>query len=493
MRNSKDDGPNSGKHQSGGTTYEYDLLGRLAASVGHTDVIPTYLRFTYDRLGNMLSTSLSSCGTRADNSSRCYGESTPPKSVDGTTNHFTGTAYDEAGNVTSEGLRTFTYDALGVTTGVNSIARRFRFLYTADDERLAAVELLPAGNRTTWTLRGLDNQLLRTWSDPSSTGTNVAWKEDVIRRGALLLASETSSGTRHYILDHLGSPRLVSDATGSHAQSFSPFGGGGTSDGGALQFTGHERDNAEFGDGTADLPDYMHARFYDSGAGRFLSVDPGLDIKRNLPKPQRWNRYSYALNNPIGLIDTDGRADHIPGCQYRPCGLMTQAIVDEANQDSNDAVEAASGMGPGATPGERAMGVAVLGLMTAKYVVPFFVPGEGVATQIAENAAKGDVLAALRSGAGELTVAQRATVIRQVQRATTSESVSVVRNANGTVSVLRTRPGADGSQTFVTSVGRTGLSQTVQTAQNAAGEQVHYDPKGGRTVWDVFLNWLSGK
>jgi len=208
--------------------------------------------------------------------------------------------------VTSEGLRTFTYDALGVTTGVNSIGRSFRFLYTADDERLAAVELLPAGNRTTWTLRGLDNQLLRTWSDASSTGTSVAWKEDVIRRGSLLLASETSSGTRHYILDHLGSPRLVSDATGNHTQSFSPFGEGGTSDGGALQFTGHERDNAEFGDGTADLPDYMHARFYDPGAGRLLSIDrAGGDPYF----PQTWNRYAYARNNPLNRVDLDGNAD----------------------------------------------------------------------------------------------------------------------------------------------------------------------------------------
>jgi hypothetical protein len=49
--------------------------------------------------------------------------------------------------------------------------------------------------------------------------------------------------------------------------------------------------------------------------GRFLSVDPVLDLKRVLGTPQRWNRYSYVVNSPINRIDPDGRDDGMYGAQ----------------------------------------------------------------------------------------------------------------------------------------------------------------------------------
>src|SRR5688572_21857163 len=51
----------------------------------------------------------------------------------------------------------------------------------------------------------------------------------------------------------------------------------------------------------------MHARYYDDGLGRFLSVDPVLDTQKALKEPQRWNRYSYVTNNPLRYVDPDGR------------------------------------------------------------------------------------------------------------------------------------------------------------------------------------------
>jgi len=74
---------------------------------------------------------------------------------------------------------------------------------------------------------------------------------------------------------------------------------------GALQFTGHERDRANLANGAVNLPDYMHARFYDPGVGRFLSVDPSPKLR--LQQPQSWNRYAYTLNNPLKYVDPDGR------------------------------------------------------------------------------------------------------------------------------------------------------------------------------------------
>jgi RHS repeat-associated protein len=62
-----------------------------------------------------------------------------------------------------------------------------------------------------------------------------------------------------------------------------------------------------------DYIDNMHARHYDPNLGRFLSVDPVVDVKRALRSPQMWNRYSYVVNNPMNRIDPDGRLVQLVG------------------------------------------------------------------------------------------------------------------------------------------------------------------------------------
>jgi hypothetical protein len=50
----------------------------------------------------------------------------------------------------------------------------------------------------------------------------------------------------------------------------------------------------------------MHARYYTPEWGRFLSVDPVLDVETAMRRPQTWNRYSYVANNPINSVDPTG-------------------------------------------------------------------------------------------------------------------------------------------------------------------------------------------
>jgi hypothetical protein len=73
------------------------------------------------------------------------------------------------------------------------------------------------------------------------------------------------------------------------------------------------------------------------------------------------------------------------------------------------------------------------------------------------------------------TAAQKAALKRAIARATESEKVSVERLADGSVRVLRSRPGADGYQVFSTIVGQ--VSNVVQVGVSATGEVTHYDPK----------------
>ena len=115
--------------------------------------------------------------------------------------------------------------------------------------------------------------------------------------------------------DHLGTPRLILDQTGSLAtvsrHDYLPFGeelfatglrtpslGYSNGDGIRQQFTSKERD-VETG------LDYFGARYFAATQGRFTSVDPLLESADPL-MPQSWNRYSYVLNNPLAFTDPTG-------------------------------------------------------------------------------------------------------------------------------------------------------------------------------------------
>lgn len=107
----------------------------------------------------------------------------------------------------------------------------------------------------------------------------------------------------YHHLDAIGSVRALTDSQGGTITRFdyAPFGEELTSSTtSVLKYAGKERD-AETG------LDYFGGRYLQSGTASFTSVDPVLDTKAALLAPQRWNRYAYALNNPIRLVDPDGR------------------------------------------------------------------------------------------------------------------------------------------------------------------------------------------
>jgi RHS repeat-associated protein len=233
------------------------------------------------------------------------------------TNQLNTLHYDAAGNVDVVGTQHYAYDAVGMLNTVTIATNdppRIIYAYTADDERLFAYD--PSAGITHWTLRGLDNKVLR---DFKQVGPSWSVDRDYVYREGLLLAALTPTGAEHYSLDHLGTPRLITDAAGHRIgyHVYWPFGeewsSGNGQEGNPLKFTGHERDAALIGGAAAY--DYMHARYYGSVWGRFLSVDPVLDEKNALANPQLWNRYTYAVDNPIGRVDPDGRLVQLRGTQ----------------------------------------------------------------------------------------------------------------------------------------------------------------------------------
>lgn len=108
----------------------------------------------------------------------------------------------------------------------------------------------------------------------------------------------------YYHLDALGSVRVVTDADGAvlRYHDYLPFGDEWQPSFPPKDlrlFTGKERD---FETGL----DYFGGRYYRADLGRFTSVDPVQTWTENFVDPQRWNRYAYALNNPLRYDDEQG-------------------------------------------------------------------------------------------------------------------------------------------------------------------------------------------
>lgn len=135
------------------------------------------------------------------------------------------------------------------------------------------------------------------------------------------VARRESNGTVYYFFsDRLGTARVMTNATGVTQQepTYYPFGGEqrqivNTVDN-RYKFTGMERD------GQTGL-DHTQYREYSPMLARWLSPDP---ICANCYDPQNLNRYSYVRNDPVNLVDPDGR-NFMPGMcsaeySYYDCG-----------------------------------------------------------------------------------------------------------------------------------------------------------------------------
>ncbi len=239
----------------------YDTSGRLVdANVSRPDV-PGMQRqtYAYDVYGNMTSRTTPSAVTLALDTAAA-------------TNHLTGLSatYDAAGNLTqwqppgSANVYQNTYDAFNMVkqaTAVNA-AHRVLYVYTADDERLWTYDILtnhptPTTTSTTitedWKIRDLNGKVLRSYRV-----VDGAWSlyRDYFYRDGTLLAAAGPSATEHFSLDHLGTPRVITDNNrlriGFH--HYFPFGDewtttSGAQEGEVLKFTGHERDADPAGGG----------------------------------------------------------------------------------------------------------------------------------------------------------------------------------------------------------------------------------------------------
>lgn len=329
--------------------YSYDRINRLTRVTENADLYEggNYnaweafkQSFQFDRWGNLTYDLANS-----------YASPTRDLDVDTATNRVTPDAglgatisYDNNGNII--------YDDLTGYSGANRVFDPDNKLYTSTDSSVSEIRYDGAGNRArkkvgtdeTWYVYGIGGELLAEYAANAATGSPNT--EYGYKGGQLLI--HATSGARYWLVpDKFGTPRMMVLKTGALADvgrhDFLPFGEeidyaagarsttagyfGPFGEGVNQQFTGKERD-AE-----TNL-DYFGARYYASGLGRFVSVDP-LDASGVIERPQTWNRFSYVANAPTMMID--------------PSGLREEPVDDEANKTKPVVVAIGGGVSQGGT------------------------------------------------------------------------------------------------------------------------------------------------
>ncbi|MFN0140398.1 MAG: RHS repeat domain-containing protein [Pyrinomonadaceae bacterium] len=265
--------------------YRYDSLYRITEAKETANGQQNWIQnWGYDRYGN-----------RASFTQNIAGNTTAVNpTVDVNTNRFTagqGFVYDINGNLIrdAEG-RQFTFNADNKQVQVKDVNNSIIGTYYYDGE----------GKR----VKKVTN---------SETTIFVYSSGKLVAEYSTQLAVQPS--TNYTTTDHLGSPRIITDALGQvkSRRDFHPFGEdifngvgnrtaalkyGSTQDDIRQKFTGYQKDSE------TNL-DYAEARMYENRFGRFTAVDPLLASGKSA-NPQTFNRYVYVGANPIKRTDPKG-------------------------------------------------------------------------------------------------------------------------------------------------------------------------------------------
>ena len=312
-------------------TYSYDSLNRLEVAEEKIGGSTTTWKqtFEYDRYGNRKfnaanTTTLGSCPTAVCNPAFPTDSSNRNRFLvnqgSGYTNAY---EYDADGSVIKDATgKRYGYDAEGrqnafFAANNSSGTPTLKYAFDGEGKRVKKFDASSNGYGTTFVYDAL-GQLVAEYEtfDPNS-----------IPEGPIASVSYMTT-------DHLGSPRIVTDASGAvvSRKDFAAFGD--------ETITSHRTATLGYNipdirqDYTGYLKDeesgleYAQARYYNPQHGRFTSVDP-LPASAAIKNPQTFNRYTYALNSPHKFTDPLGL---MPG----GCGADKSNCDGEAGTGSSN-------------------------------------------------------------------------------------------------------------------------------------------------------------
>ncbi len=282
------DGMDSGRTAS----YSYDALGRLsAASTSGSSAYPAWgLSWSYDRYGNRTAQTITAGSAFLD--TETYGTTAPNNGA--YTNRTDGHSYDASGNMTSDGWNTLTYDAASHL--ISAVGGSSSGAYSYDGNGLRVKKSVPSTSPTITTVYIFSGtKVIAEYENGAAVGSPT---REYIYSGGTMIAKIAGSTTTYFQNDHL-SNRVVTDSSGNVVEQLGhyPFGENWYDTGNEKhKFTTYERDS-ESGN------DFAMARHNVSRLGRFSSPDP---LSGSIYNPQSLDRYTYAWNDPINIVDPSG-------------------------------------------------------------------------------------------------------------------------------------------------------------------------------------------
>jgi RHS repeat-associated protein len=275
-----------------GGHYTYDEFGRLksfASSLG----TPTTFNWTYDRWGNRWS--------QTPGDSVTFNTSSNQK-MDGST------VYDADGDIIQDAQHTYSYDAEGNLLSVDG-GKTASYVYDALNQRVQ-VNVPGAATPVMEFTYDVAGRRVTTWDANANFGIQgQEWwgNTPIAYRGA-------KGNTYFEQADWEGTQRILTDYAGNLLSQYksNPFGDG-------YSASGQDDNSLHYGYLEHDaVSGSEHAQFrqYDSAVGIWMRPDPYLG-SYDLTNPQSLNRYAYALNNPLSLVDPlslEGCDDDSEGC-----------------------------------------------------------------------------------------------------------------------------------------------------------------------------------
>jgi RHS repeat-associated protein len=194
-------------------------------------------------------------------------------------------AYDDNGNLTSDGSKSYSWNARNELTGIGG-GGSASFAYDA------------AGRRRSRTVGSTTTQFLYDGLNPVqelASGTPVANLLTGLDIDEYFTRTD-ASGSRNLLTDALGSTIVLADGSGSvqTEYTYEPFGSvttSGSSSANTFGFTGRENDGTGL--------NYYRARYYHPTLQRFIGEDR-IGIVGGV------NRHAYVVNRPTTFVDPLG-------------------------------------------------------------------------------------------------------------------------------------------------------------------------------------------
>ena len=195
-------------------------------------------------------------------------------------------SYDNNGNMTSDGVNTYTWNARNQLASISGPGLTATFQYD------------PSGRRINKTINGTSTSYLYDGSNAVQELAGATPTVNMLTGGVDSVLTRTEgSETRTPITDGLGSTLALVDDTGTlqTQYTYDPFGNtivSGAAGTNSSKYTGREDDDTGLY--------YYRARYYSPSLQRFISEDPlafgGGDV----------NLYAYVGNNPVNFVDPSG-------------------------------------------------------------------------------------------------------------------------------------------------------------------------------------------